>query len=269
MAGWVPAGDTELVKRKPTAATRTTGAEPLEPPPLPKAYPTKRRLSGLWGWLRGFLFVYLGVEALAFLTDWGEIAVIGRAMASGHVSLEEMEAATAQMDFYDANIGLAGLATFIVCVVLWCRLTYRAMSNLDNVHNPVMAMSPGWAVGWWFIPLAWLWKPLEGVRQIWRGSRSPWYPGSVDVPAQIGWWWALWIFASILGNVSFDRSLINDANLLRAPYVLDMVSAALEVPLVLLAMWFWSRIAAMQDGRYPGAAAKAPSQSKSLSPVPQ
>lgn len=97
--------------------------------------------------------------------------------------------------------GLAQLGGLLASVVLVCMWTFRAMKNLHIVRAPAATMSPGWAVGWYFIPFANLWKPLEGMLQIWRESHR--LAGKPDrVAAYVGWWWATWIISNILANIS-------------------------------------------------------------------
>jgi heme/copper-type cytochrome/quinol oxidase subunit 2 len=49
-----------------------------------------------------------------------------------------------------------GIAT-IVFFLIW---EYRAYKNLSALNAQNLEHSPGWAVGWWFIPFANLVKPF-------------------------------------------------------------------------------------------------------------
>lgn len=93
---------------------------------------------------------------------------------------------------------LGGLILSVILVSMW---TFRAMKNLHLVGEREAIMSPGWAVGWHFIPIANLWKPFEGMSQIWRGSHAQ--AGKPNtIAAYVGWWWVAWIGSNILANVS-------------------------------------------------------------------
>lgn len=104
-----------------------------------------------------------------------------------------------------AGVGLlqfAGLVFSVIFVSMW---TYRAMKNLHIAGAQQVSMSPGWAVGWHFIPFANLWKPFEGILQIWRGSMAE--AGRPEkVPAHVGWWWATWILSNFLANIAMRLS---------------------------------------------------------------
>lgn len=96
---------------------------------------------------------------------------------------------------------LVGLISSVVLVSLW---TFRAMKNL-HLAGADVRMSPGWAVGWYFIPFANLWKPFEGMLQIWRASRAQ-AGQPIKVAGYVGWWWAAWIASNMLSNLSLRLS---------------------------------------------------------------
>lgn len=88
--------------------------------------------------------------------------------------------------------GLAALTAFFFVA----RFTYRAQKNLFTVGSPHAKMSPGWTVGWYFIPVASLWQPVIGMSQIWRGTHvavgeKP--PAGSPVPV----WWGCWLAMNV------------------------------------------------------------------------
>ena len=66
-----------------------------------------------------------------------------------------------------------------------------------------MTISPGWAVGWYFVPFANLVKPYQGMKEAWMAShfRDNWH--GEPTPALLVWWWGLWLVTNILANISF------------------------------------------------------------------
>ena len=69
--------------------------------------------------------------------------------------------------------------------------------------------SPGWAVGWWFIPFMNCFRPYQVMNEIWKSSHpnnkyTPGLPSAgtykIDIGSNlIGWWWALWIVSENVG----------------------------------------------------------------------
>ena len=57
----------------------------------------------------------------------------------------------------------------IPTIVLFCLFMPRANRNARAFGAP-MSNSPGWAAGWFFIPVAFWWKPYYAMKEIWEGS---------------------------------------------------------------------------------------------------
>jgi hypothetical protein len=95
---------------------------------------------------------------------------------------------------------LEGLVSLIsgILVLKWI---YRSSRNA-HVLARGLEISPPWAVGWYFIPFANLWKPFQAVREIWQVSKSPVGWRRVAVPALLRWWWGLWLISNACGNLS-------------------------------------------------------------------
>ncbi|MEK7950736.1 DUF4328 domain-containing protein [Luteolibacter soli] len=78
-----------------------------------------------------------------------------------------------------------------------------------QVQQTYLQDTPGWAVGWYFIPIANLWKPFVAMRDIVRASTMREGLPSFLLPT----WWTLWILCNladnspqILNNPSFEWS---------------------------------------------------------------
>jgi len=91
---------------------------------------------------------------------------------------------------------VALIATMITAIIfmVW---VYRAMARAREL-TPTLTITPGWAVGWFFVPVASLWMPYGVMTEIVEGS-------GVNAPAYaertrtlIGWWWGAWIVRSLL-----------------------------------------------------------------------
>src|SRR5688500_18010935 len=78
------------------------------------------------------------------------------------INLEDGEPMSAALLF----IGIAALLRiplFIAVVVFFLIWVYRAFNNLSALKPGNLEFSPGWAVGWWFIPFANLIKPFQAM----------------------------------------------------------------------------------------------------------
>ena len=107
-------------------------------------------------------------------------------------------------------IALVFIPIFIFTVVTFLMWLYRTFTNLPAMRSDSNEFTPGWAVGWWFIPFANLVKPYQAVRTVWSESDPD---VSVDdtsflssvqagAPAFLMIWWGVWIVGNIVSNVS-------------------------------------------------------------------
>jgi hypothetical protein len=75
----------------------------------------------------------------------------------------------------DVVTGIVGLAQFILAIITgitFLRWIYRSNNNLRALSGESMTFTPGWSVGWYFIPIANLWKPYQVMNEIWKVSHK-------------------------------------------------------------------------------------------------
>ena len=92
----------------------------------------------------------------------------------------------------------------IIFFLIWLFKAYR---NLPALESRNLEFSPGWAVGWWFIPFANLVKPYQVMSELWRESDADFdtrtfLSNQIGIPSIIGWWWGLFIAGNIVGRIS-------------------------------------------------------------------
>jgi hypothetical protein len=116
---------------------------------------------------------------------------------------------------YDPVPGVSGAAELVIGLsAAACVLMFLVSGTFvlvwvyrTNVNAKVLAadkpMSPGWAVGWYFVPVAWLWKPFQGMRESWQISTKPMNWRDVPVSSLLHNWWAAWLAGNILDSISF------------------------------------------------------------------
>lgn len=138
-------------------------------------------------------------------------------------------------------MGIAGLVG-IAAVVFVCMWFYRAHLNNHMAGINYLVYSPGWCVGWFFIPFVQLVMPFLTTREIWRASYS------INNPSEYSIWKdnkvsplvALWYFsfiASILVGIcifsSDPNAFINrqtDADAALRFHELSAYSQLIQIP---------------------------------------
>jgi hypothetical protein len=98
-----------------------------------------------------------------------------------------------------AAFGLLMLATLFV-FGRWILLAHR---NLPGLGAQSLEVRPGWAVGYFFIPILNWWKPYQAMRSLWRSSHSVHRPELQDSTWVLPTWWTLWIVYSLISNGTF------------------------------------------------------------------
>lgn len=95
------------------------------------------------------------------------------------------------------------VGAFVLSIIVVGRWMWRVNSNAHGLANG-MSITPGWAVGWFFVPVASLFKPFEAMKETWQVSHDPDNWPNVAVPALLRWWWGLWVVSNIVGGVLFQ-----------------------------------------------------------------
>lgn len=190
----------------------------------------------------GFVLAML-LDVVSVGSNLLEIRLLERAAAGGVITDDEAM-------FNDLRQGALGLAHFglnIFIVVMFCMWVYRANKNARALGAQGMEYTPGWTVGWFFIPIANLWKPYQAIHQVWRASdpladpRDPSAWEQSPNSALVGGWWAAWVVTNVAANVAMRvtaptlTSQPTIEELLTSSWV-SLGSDAVDIPAALLAL---------------------------------
>ena len=144
-------------------------------------------------------------------------------------------------------LGLVSLVVFLGSAIVVGRWIYRATANAHALSDE-MTVSPGLAVGSYFIPILNLFKPFQGMKEAWLAShhRSNWH--GEPTPGLLIVWWTLWLVTNILGNVSLRMSMENeDGSLTGAVATIEVLTSLLNLPLCLVLVAMMKRLARAQN----------------------
>jgi hypothetical protein len=156
-----------------------------------------------------------------------------------------------------AAVGVVRLLLYLataVTVVVWIHGAYK---NLGAFRLRGLQFSPGWAVGYFFIPIVNLWRPMQVVQEIWRASdpETPHDPDawrSAPTAALVGWWWAFWIISNISGNAAFRGGMGDNPTIesIKFATVMDIISAGTGILAGILLTFVILGITGRQQRRY-------------------
>jgi hypothetical protein len=127
----------------------------------------------------------------------GEQGLLARIANLEFVSEEEVTRSDGRI----GTVAVVQLLTLVVTGIVWLFWQHRGQANLVAARISGLRFTPGWAVGWWFVPFANLVKPFQAMRELWKASGGEENWGHSRTWSLIGWWWAAWLTAGVLGRI--------------------------------------------------------------------
>ena len=71
------------------------------------------------------------------------------------------------------SVGLLALLAYFTTVVLWAMWRVRANKNMRALRpDGHFTFTPGWTAGWFFVPIANLFKPYQAVKEMFVNSST-------------------------------------------------------------------------------------------------
>lgn len=141
-------------------------------------------------------------------------------------------------DARQSAIGFAQMGAMIVTGVVFLVWVHRSSRNAHALEHG-LTYSPGWSVGYYFVPIFNLFRPYQAMREIYQAST----PGVRDFKSAstglLPVWWTLWIVASVAGRVSMRMAMTaqrpnSTFDDIMAASVMDLVCSVIELPLHLV-----------------------------------
>lgn len=104
-------------------------------------------------------------------------------------------------------LGWPRLLLYPLAGFAFLRWTWLASWNASALSDSPLRYSPGWAVGWYFIPILCFWKPFQAVTEIFKASQ-PDSPQEPEVPAVVQVWWMIWILSFPVSAIPAEAGLV-------------------------------------------------------------
>jgi len=193
------------------------GANAMSRFPPPVTYvPCRRRAQ----WAMGFMLVLILLAAVAIVSGEMQAGLLDRfARVADGTEPYDKQAIAAEAESNDLRqqvIGISQTALAVVMIVFFLRWVHRAHKNLRPLGAQGLEFTPGWAVGWFFVPFLCLYKPHQVMCEIWAAS-DPMYMTLQRVnwrrlsgAAFVGLWWAAWLLCQITGLITRQLSRHSD-----------------------------------------------------------
>ena len=190
-------------------------------------------------WVSIFLTLIVVLDIVAIVSDYMEIQLINRALIGETVTMVE---ATAN-DSRQAAIGGIYTILFVITTILFCMWIHRVHRNLPSLGVSGLKYSPGWAVGYFFVPILSIFRPFQVTTEIWKASDP-----ITEINDSLAWkstptspliasWWVLFLVSAFVGNILFRVSLQAETlgELLAAGW-LTFIMDVVDIPAAILAV---------------------------------
>lgn len=147
--------------------------------------PGYRSARTRYRWAIGTLTVAVVILAFGVLIELRGFSIIDSAERG------TLDQATAnEWDSQTQGAALLYLVDFVASAIAFLAWLSRSVENVPPLGAGTLWVSPRWAIGWWFVPVANLFKPYQVVRDLLGQLRVPEHDGGSRVTLA---WWICWI----------------------------------------------------------------------------
>jgi hypothetical protein len=210
--------------------------------------PPFRPLEARAHWAKRALIISILVGFVSLVADFQQWGLTKR-IASQDATLDQVQ----MNDSIQTTVGFAQLAAFVLAAVFFLRWFHRAYANLRPLGADGLPHGPGWAVGYWFIPIINLVRPATVASDIWNASD----PGENSTswrkrkqPGLVVGWWLTFLLAGIATRVGVQLwNGASDSIALRHAAAVLLLADVLFLVAGLLAIAFVRRTTARQEVR--------------------
>jgi hypothetical protein len=190
--------------------------------------------------LQRLLWIGAALACVGFVIDSFEFVQI----RLGHLSIQQLSSDDPVQNF----VGLLQSFIAVATGITFLKWIYRAYKNTQGFGAEGLRYSPGWAVGYYFIPVLGLVRPVQVMSEIWRVSEDPHDWRQRAGSRLIGVWWALFLIYSITTQlalrIAIEYSMADKVTLANWSVALGfaIVADAAAIPLSLVTLRLITRI---------------------------
>ena len=158
-------------------------------------------------WITRLLLVYLALLALESVACVAVIVALSGPADADLTATQRMLASTSLLTM--AYSEYVQVALFIVIALLFLRLFYKAVQRAKGFAVPFTHVSPGWAVGYWFVPVYNLFRPFQMVKALFAACTQEAGPTAKPAAGEqlLSAWWALFLISNAAGWALASSSL--------------------------------------------------------------
>ncbi|MFO0916991.1 MAG: DUF4328 domain-containing protein [Planctomycetaceae bacterium] len=199
------------------------------------------------------IVVEIAVALIAMVSSLLQVQLLMRAQAGLPIS----ETEGSLNDLREMGVSWLAVVVTIVAGVLFLRYLGRASHNAQVMGANDLSASPGWTIGYFFVPVISLWKPYQITQEIWKASAPEAGSWRSQLGSSlVGWWWAFHLLDNFASQIVMRLNLQNAmseipdlARLLNVTW-LDFGVSLIDLVLCALAFQLIRKLQARQVARY-------------------
>lgn len=202
----------------------------------------------------GALDAFAAIIGVAQILDPGRTIDLGGPTLSAWLMLQSL-------------IALLGFAALVGAAIVFLMWLHRSYTNLPALRSESTEFTPGWAVGWWFIPFANLVKPYQAVRNLWaesdpEGETGGGFLSSIQpsAPAFLKLWWGFWLLSNLASNATGNVFDPENINTVTTSGYFFIVAGLLRITATVLAIYLIHVITERQEDRFRRVGPLVPAQ---------
>ena len=196
--------------------------------------------QNLTSWVVRFLWLHIFISAFAVAVNALEFDFFKDIESQSFQTEEELIIAGELIDQLQVVATVLFLITFFLGGIVILKWIYRSNTNAGFLGAKDMKFSPGWSVGWFFIPVANLWKPFQAMQEIYNASLNPVNWKDLEKPKIVQQWWGLWIISNSL--TQFNNNKAEKAETISELINLNLLYQAGEVLWIILCVTLLSLV---------------------------
>lgn len=127
--------------------------------------------------------------------------------------LEDIETITVEAaEANDRRVNIVDWTQIVIILISWILVLvwkYRTNKNCHGFGAKDMRFTPGWAVGWHFVPVMNFFRPYQVMQEIWKVSTDPMTWKTQRGSALIKWWWFFFLISTVFGKYFAKISIRN------------------------------------------------------------
>lgn len=188
MAGRQKAGGAVMSRSNPFSAP-IPGADDVAQPYVFRSPTTLG--NGLRGVLAAFVLLTLAVVAVML----HGLQLLQQGIDTGiSTGLQDELAGTGRLQL---NLFRLQLVLMLACYLWAGSWVHRVACNVRALGAKGLDDSPGWAVGWYAVPVMNLMRPMRAMTQVWLASHAPTRWQKLGTPRLLMAWWCFWVAGNL------------------------------------------------------------------------